>query len=121
MQLDTESLKKLCRKKRIRLNDMLEEAKVSRTAYYAMTRKESVLPKSVCRIARALGVSPLRFLQDTSKDVNRVRELQEETDDICRKYPECERDVVFRTLKNLDLPPVERLRKALIRGRKRRT
>jgi predicted DNA-binding transcriptional regulator AlpA len=47
MQLDTESLKKLCRKKRIRLNDMLEEAKVSRTAYYAMTRKESVLPKSV--------------------------------------------------------------------------
>ena len=90
---------------------------MSRTAYYSLTRKESVLPKSVCRIAHRLGVSPLRFLDDPSGRVRRISELRNRTDTICRKYPECDRDVVFRTLMNLDLPPVERLRKALLRGR----
>ena len=90
---------------------------MSRTAYYSLTRKESVLPKSVCRIAHRLGVSPLRFMDDPSRRVGRIRELQNRTDTICRQSPECDRDVVLRTLMNLDLPPVERLRKALRRGR----
>jgi transcriptional regulator with XRE-family HTH domain len=117
MRIDSTNLKQLCRTKRIRLQALLKEAGVSRTAYYSLTRKESVLPKSVCRIAQRLGVSPLRFLNDPSDSVKRIRELQIQTDTICRRYPECDRDVVFRTLMNLDLPPIERLRKALIRGR----
>ncbi len=116
MRIATNNLKRLCRKQRIRLNDLLEQAGVSRTAYYSLTRKESVLPKSVCRIADRLNVSPLRFLDDPSAPVKRIRELQARTDRICRQYPGCDRDVVFRTLMNLDLPPVERLRKALLRG-----
>ena len=117
MRIHTSNLKALCRERRIRLHELLAESRVSRTAYYSLTRKESVLPKSVCRIAQRLGVSPLRFLDDPSAPVRRIRELQGRTDLICRRDPACDRDVVFRTLMNLDLPPVERLRKALIRGR----
>ncbi len=118
MRIDTANLKELCRKKRIRLHDLLKEAGVSRTAYYSLTRKESVLPKSVGRIAQHLGVSPLRFLDDPTGKIERIRELQTRTDEICRNDPEVDRDAVLRTLMNLDLPPIERLRKALIRGRK---
>lgn len=117
MRIDTSNLKRLCRTRRIRLHDLLEQAGVSRTAYYSLSRKESVLPKSVCRIADRLNVSPLRFLADPSGPVRRIHELRKRTDAICRQDPECDRDVVFRTLMNLDLPPVERLRKALLRGR----
>lgn len=117
MRLNTDKVKRFCRERRIRLGDLLQEAGVSRTAYYSLTRKESVLPKSVCRIAQRIGVSPLCFLEDPAEPVRRIRELQRRTDAICREDPACDRDVVFRTLMNLDLPPIERLRKALIRGR----
>jgi len=118
MRLSSEKLKQLCSERRIQLKDLLRDAGVSRTAYYAMTRKESVLPKSVCRVADRLGVSPASFLSDDSAKVRRIRELQARTDEICRQHPACDRDVVFRTLMNLELPPIERLRKALIRARK---
>jgi hypothetical protein len=118
MRIAPANLKSLCRKRRIGLHTLLEESGVSRTAYYSLTRKESVLPKSVCRIAQRLGVSPLRFLDDQPDPVKRIRELQARTDTICHRYPACDRDVVFRTLMNLDLPPLERLRKALRRGRR---
>ena len=117
MRIDTNNLKRLCLERRIRLNDLLKDAGVSRTAYYSLTLKESVPPKSVCRIAHRLDMNPLRFLDDSSGRVRRIRELQNRTDTICLRHPECDRDVVFRTLMNLDLPPVERLRKALRRGR----
>jgi transcriptional regulator with XRE-family HTH domain len=118
MRLSAEKLKRLCRQRRMPLKDLLREAGVSRTAYYGMVRKESVLPKSICRVADRLGVSPSSFLSDDSGRIRRIRELQARTDEICRLNPECDRDVVFRTLMNLDLPPVERLRKALNRARK---
>lgn len=118
MRIISGNLKQLCRNRKIRLQDLLKDAKVSRTAYYSLTRKKSILPKSIGRIARRLDVSPLRFLEDSTGAIHRIRQLQERTDAICVRHPECDRDVVFRTLMNLDLPPVQRLRKALIRGRK---
>ncbi|MFO7535427.1 MAG: hypothetical protein R6X19_07055 [Kiritimatiellia bacterium] len=117
MRIQLDNVKQLCRERRIHLRELLSEAGVSRTAYYSLTRKVSVLPKSVCRIAKSLNVSPLRFLEDSSGPVRRIRELRERTDAICRQNPSADRDVVFRTLMNLDLPPVKRLRKALTRGR----
>lgn len=118
MRISSEKLRTLCRDRRIQLKDLLKEAGVSRTAYYSLTRKESVLPKSVCRVARQLGVSPSLFLVEEDDAVRRIRELQARTGEICLRHPECDRDVVFRTLLNLDSTPVERLRKALIRARK---
>ncbi len=118
MRISSEKLRTLCRDRRIQLKDLLKEAGVSRTAYYSLTRKESVLPKSVCRVAQQLGVSPSLFLVEEDEAVRRIRVLQARTGEICRRHPGCDRDVVFRTLLNLDSTPVERLRKALSRARK---
>lgn len=100
------------------LKALLADAGVSRTAYYSLLRKESVFPKSVERIARRLEVSPVGFLGEGAGPLCHLRNLQAQTDVIMRRNPECDRDVVFRTLKNLDVPPVERLRRALVRARK---
>ena len=116
MRISSAKLKALCRDQNVPLKDVLGQARVSRTAYYSLVKKESILPKSIGRVARRLGVSPLSFLVDDTSPIRRIREVQEQTETVCRRYPECDRDVVFRTLMNQDLPPVERLRKALIRA-----
>ena len=87
MRINAEKLKKLCRSRQIPLKTLLREAKVSRTAYYSLLRKESVLPKSIDRVARRLEVSPLCFLSDVTGQVRRIRELQARTDDICLRDP----------------------------------
>lgn len=63
-------MKELCRERNMTLKALLADAGVSRTAYYSLLRKESVLPKSVDRIARCLGVSPAGFLADEDKAVS---------------------------------------------------
>jgi hypothetical protein len=89
---------------------------VSRTAYYSLARKDSVLPKSVERIASHLHVSPSAFLDDEPALIRRVRDLQKRAEAIHRRNRQLDRDVIYRTLENLQLLPVERLRRALIRG-----
>lgn len=46
----------------------------------------------------------------------RMRALQVKTDDVMRAYPSSDRATVLRTLMNLELPPLERLRRALRRA-----
>lgn len=98
------------------LGDVLLKAGVSRTAYYSLARKDSVLPKSIGCVARALGVSPAAFLADETEVIGRLRERRARVEALHRRYPEDDQDVMFRTLQNLDLPPVERLRRALARA-----
>ena len=100
------------------LQHLLKTAGVSRTAYYSLLRKDTVLPKSVGRIAAQLGVSPSVFLNDSQLRIQRIRQLEAEADLIQQRYPESDRDVVLRTLRNLELAPVERLRRALVRAQK---
>ena len=98
------------------MGDVLLKAGVSRTAYYSLARKDSVLPKSIGCVARALGVSPAAFLADETEVIGRLQERRARVEALHRRYPEDDRDVMFRTLQNLDLPPVERLRRALARA-----
>ena len=107
---------RLCAERGLSLAEALRKADVSRTAYYSLARKESVLPKSIGAVARALGVSPAAFLTDETATITRLRELQAETEALHRRHTRDDRDVIFRTLQNLDLPPVERLRRALSRA-----
>jgi transcriptional regulator with XRE-family HTH domain len=118
VRIQPEKLKALCRERHLSLKDLLAEAGVSRTAYYSLLRKDSVLPKSLHRLALRLGVGPACFLDDDDERVGHVRDLQAKAEAIQRLHPECDRDVVLRTLRNLELPPAERLRRALIRGRR---
>jgi hypothetical protein len=98
------------------LSTALRAAAVSRTAYYSLARKDSILPKSVERLARVLGVSPSAFVTDEKAVIARLRELQTQAEALHRRHPESDRDVMFRTLQNLDLPPLQRLRRALVRA-----
>jgi hypothetical protein len=51
-------------------------------------------------------------------DLVRHRELLEETEQILARNPDLTRDTVWHTLLLLDEPPIERLRRALRRGRR---
>ena len=116
MHLSRTAIKRLCAERRLPLGDLLRLAGVSRTAYYSLVRKDSVLPKSIDRLARALDVSSAAFLVDDIAVIARHRELRAQAEDLHHRYPESDKDVLFRTLQNLDLPPVERLRRALTRA-----
>ena len=88
---------------------------MSRTAYYSLARKGSILPKSIERIAAHLQVSPSAFIDDDGALFQRVRDLQSQTEAIHQTNRKLDRDVIYRTLANLELAPLERLRRALIR------
>jgi hypothetical protein len=116
MKISQEKMRTLCARRKTRLGRVLRAAGVSRTAYYALARKDSVLPKSLERIAAHLEVSPLDFLDDTAKEACRVRRLQAEAEAIHTANANLDRDTVYRTLENLTSTPIARLRRALIRG-----
>jgi hypothetical protein len=120
MKLSPDKVNELCKTRGLRLKSVLSGAGVSRTAYYSLTRKDSVLPKSMVRLARQLDVSPVALLEDDSERIRDLRRLQEAAESVYLQHPGCDRDVVFRTLQNLQLPPVERLRRALHRAGKYR-
>lgn len=96
---------------------MLREAGVSRNAFYSLARKEYVVPRSLIHIAEHLGVSVSTFLDDTYTMAQRMRSLARETDRIVSQHGEVDRDNVRHTLLLLNEKPVERLRRALRRGR----
>ena len=116
MRISRDKLRRLCAERQLRLGRLLDEAGVSRTAYYALARKDSVLPKSLNRLASRLHVRPLAFLEDPSEVIAQVRRRQARAEAIHRSSRRLDRDVIYRTLENLELEPIERLRRALVRG-----
>ena len=117
MKISSSKLRALCAERNLRVGGLLRQAGVSRTAYYSLARKDSILPKSIERIAAYLQVPPTAFLDDHGSLVQRVRDLQAQAEAIHRTNRKLDRDAIYRTLENLELAPVERLRRALIRGR----
>lgn len=117
MRLSANKIKSLCKDRGLRLGEMLETARVSRTAYYHLVRKDSVLPGSVLALAEALGVRPSRIVDDTDPATQRTRELLSRLDAIVAAHPGADRDNVWHTLLLLEEPPVDRLNRGLLRGR----
>ncbi|MCX5754160.1 MAG: hypothetical protein NTW97_11065 [Candidatus Krumholzibacteria bacterium] len=90
---------------------------MSRNAFYSLARKEYVVPPSLIRIAEHLDVSVSTLLEETDTPVERMKALAAESERISRLYPGVDRDNVRHTLLLLNEKPVERLRRALRRGR----
>ena len=63
MRLSKRELSGLCREKSLTVSRLLEQAGVSRNAFYSLLRKGDILPKSVTALARTLGVSPSAILE----------------------------------------------------------
>ena len=98
------------------LGGLLREARVSRTAYYSLSRKDSVLPKSIEAIAQRLDVSPSDFLDDHRRTGAEARALLTRVNGIVAAHPSAGADNIRHTLLLLKKKPVERLRRALLRA-----
>jgi transcriptional regulator with XRE-family HTH domain len=118
MRLSGDNIKKLCGARELSLNALLKRAGVSKTAYYHLIDKKSVLPRSIETLALALGVRPLALLEATDRKSNRALRLLEAVDRIAGSDPSMDRDNVRHTLLLLQEKPIDRLRRSLLRARK---
>ena len=118
MRIDLGKLRKLAGKRGLNLTTLLSEAGVSKTAFYHLVHKSSILPASLRAIAETLSVRPGVFLTEETPDVAKIRRVLNLTDRIVADDPSLDRDNVRLTLLLLEEEPVQRLRRSLIRGRK---
>ena len=118
MKLSGTAIKHHCRKQGSSLVAMLSDAGVSRTAYYSLTRRDSVLPRSVHAMAHALGVNPTELLEE-ERIPTRVEaaDLLEKANRVLSHYPNASFENIWHTLMLLRESPVERLNRSLRRGR----
>ena len=117
MKLSLSKVEVLCRRRTVPVGIMLREAGVSRNTYYTLARKNSVVPKSLMRIADRLGVSVSALLEESLTPARRMMQITREMDRISKLYPDADSENVRHTLLILNEKPVERLRRALRRGR----
>jgi hypothetical protein len=106
-----------CRRRHIGLGDMLREAGVSRNAFYSLARKDHVVPLSLVLIAERLDVPVSALLEESDTPVERMKSLASESKRISKRHPEVDQDTIRHTLVLLNDRPIERLRRALLRGR----
>ena len=117
MKLSLDRIGSICRENGSSIGSMLRGAGVSRNAFYSLARKRSVVPRSLIRIANYLGVSMSELLEESFTPTERMISLIAETDRITEKHSEADRDNVRHTLILLEDKPIDRLRRALRRGR----
>ncbi|MFC1452095.1 helix-turn-helix domain-containing protein [Verrucomicrobiota bacterium] len=118
MKLALDALRRVCDGKGITLTELLKRSGVSRNALYSLARKDTTLPESIVKIARELGVRPSKFLREGPPIEEDARELLAEVDRIMAQHPSVARDDVRHTLLLMREQPIDRLRRALRRGRR---
>ncbi|MCH7779346.1 MAG: hypothetical protein IH848_00740 [Acidobacteria bacterium] len=116
MKLDHEETMRLAAEQGITLTEILSRAGVSRTAYYSLRRRDNILPRTIRALATELGIDPERLLQKTPTPLTYERRMKRARE-ICERFPGTDFHNIWHTLTLLDLPPVERLRRGLRRGR----
>lgn len=117
MRLNRIKIREICDRHGISVAEMLQEAGVSRNAFYSMARKETVLPRSVEMVAEELGVPVSAILDETVTPSERIRSLAGEARRIAAGCNEADFDNIRHSLLLLDEKPLDRLRRALRRGR----
>jgi len=117
MKISMDKVEYECGRRGLNTGEMLREAGVSRNAFYCLARKDCVVPTSLIRIAERLDISVSALLEETDTPVERMKSLVAESERISKRYPGVDRDNIRHTLLLLNERPVERLRRALRRGR----
>jgi transcriptional regulator with XRE-family HTH domain len=118
MRIDKPRLRELTMKRGMTRNALLAKAGVSKTAFYNLLHKDSILPASLRSIAGTLSVRPGVFLTEKNPDVMKIRRVLALTDRIVADDSRLDPDNVRLTLLLLEEEPVRRLRRSLIRGQK---
>jgi hypothetical protein len=116
MRFDADAVRSLARQRGLRLGLALRRAGVSRTAFYSLARRPTVLPKTITSLARVLGVPPARLLREESAS-SRSEDLLKEARRIRAHSRGVQFETLWHTLNLLELTPSERLARSLIRGR----
>jgi transcriptional regulator with XRE-family HTH domain len=117
MKLDVEAIRRRCEARGLPLSRVLRDAGISRTAYYSLVRRESVLPKTVLKLAAALDTSTSGLLDETTSEERRAKRRIESARRIAGEASGTSFENVWHTLALLDEPPSARLNRALRRGR----
>jgi len=117
MKISMDKVEYECRRRDLNIGEMLREAGVSRNAFYSLARKDYVVPSSLILIAERLHISVSALLEETDTPTERMKSLATESERISKRNPGVDRDNIRHTLLLLNEKPVERLRRALRRGR----
>lgn len=96
---------------------LLQEAGVSKNVYDSLARWDSLLPESLRAVSDRPGVHPTALLEETESEQEKARRLVEEAQRIARRHKGVDQDNVRHCLLLLQERPIERLRRALVRGR----
>ena len=117
MKLDVDAIRRCCEARGLPVSRVLREAGISRTAYYSLLRRDSVLPKTVIRLAGALDTPASGLLDEQSSEEKRARRRVEFAKRIAAAHSGTSFENVWHTMALLDEPPSARLNRALRRGR----
>jgi transcriptional regulator with XRE-family HTH domain len=118
MRLDAEKIHRLSRERGLSVSALLRRSGVSRTAYYSLARRPSVLPGSLHSLADALGVTTSDLLAPDRPDTDAQAQRHiREAGTICKRSPGASFENVWHTLCLLEISPLERLNRSLLRGR----
>lgn len=115
--MDSEKIGCLAKLHGCSLNALLRKAGVSKTAYYSLLARASLLPKTVTALAEALSVQPHQLLSWEPAEVAMYRARESRLRQMLKRYPRADRDNVWHTLVLLELRPLQRLEGALRRAR----
>jgi hypothetical protein len=118
VKLSLERVDSLCRRMGFTVGQMLGMAGVSRNAFYTLARKNSVVPQSLIQVAECLGVSVSDVLDEALTPAQRAQHIAVEANRIARGHRGADPENVRHTLLLLEEKPIERLRRALQRGRR---
>lgn len=118
MRISRQKLSNLLNTKGLRLSGLLKKAHISKTAYYSILRKESVLPRSIVTMAETLGVRPSAILEEENSEEKKLRRIIGQTEKIVGANPLIDRDNVIHTLLLLHEKPIDRLARGIIRAKK---
>jgi hypothetical protein len=117
MRISLDKVEYECRRMDLNVGDLLREAGVSRNAFYSLARKDYVVPLSLIRIAERLNVAVSDLLDETETPVARMKAIAAASERISKRHPGADPENIRHTLILLNEKPIERLRRALRRGR----
>jgi transcriptional regulator with XRE-family HTH domain len=118
MRIAHRRIRRLASELGLPLTEVLRRAGISRTAYYSLARRPTVLPKTIHALAEALDVPIAEILEEPAPplSVKALRRL-ESARAICAADASASFENVWHSLCLMDLAPIDRLNRSLLRGR----
>jgi len=118
MRIAHRRIRQLASELELPLRTLLQRAGISRTAYYSLARRPTVLPKTIHALAESLHVPITEILEEPAPalTVEALRRL-EAARAICAADSAASFENIWHSLCLMDLAPIDRLNRSLVRGR----